>query len=161
MHTSLHYVVMEITVVTKTIRIFDGLHWDLLKWKDHVIRAMRNCQLVDPFVAPYSAQFIPDPVVSETVGCSRKLQEYVNRFDITIAMQKWRLERGSFLHHLDGSNCGPIACLKILELFHAIDTCARHPKNAQTWDTEFPHRSHHYLLTICARRHTSTLGTFM
>jgi hypothetical protein len=22
---------------------------------------------------------------------------------------------------LDGNNCGPIACLKILELFHAID----------------------------------------
>jgi hypothetical protein len=22
---------------------------------------------------------------------------------------------------LDGNNCGPIACLKIMELFHAID----------------------------------------
>jgi hypothetical protein len=41
-------------------------------------------------------------------------------------MQKWQLERGSFLHQLDGNNCGPIACLKILELFHAIDVEAAH-----------------------------------
>jgi hypothetical protein len=126
MHTSLHYAVMEITVVTKTIKIFDELHWDPFEWKDHVIRAMKNCILVDPFVAPSSAQFIPDPAVSKTVGCSRKPQEYMNGFDIIIAMQKWRLERGSFLHQLDGNNCGPIACLKILELFHVIDVEGAH-----------------------------------
>jgi hypothetical protein len=112
---------MEITIVTKTTKIFDGLHYDLLDWKDHVIRAKRNCMLVDPFVAPSSAQFHPDPAVSKIVGHSRKPQEYVNGYEIIIAMQKWRLERGSFLHQSDGNNCGPIACLKILELFHAID----------------------------------------
>jgi hypothetical protein len=52
MHTRLHYAVMEITIDTKTIKIFDGLHWNLLDWKDHVIRAMRNCMLVDPCVVP-------------------------------------------------------------------------------------------------------------
>ncbi len=41
--------------------------------------------------------------------------------DVIIALQRWRLERGCFLHQLDGNNCGPIACLKILELFHAND----------------------------------------
>jgi hypothetical protein len=45
----------------------------------------------------------------------------VNGYDIIIAIQKWQLERGSFLHQFDGNNCGPIACLKILELFHVID----------------------------------------
>jgi hypothetical protein len=112
--------VMEIIIDTKTIKIFDGLHWNLLDWKDHVIRAMKNCMLLDPCVVPSSAQFHPDPAVSEIVGRSRKPQEYVNGFDIIIAMQKWQLERGSFLCQSDGNNCGPIACLKILELFHAI-----------------------------------------
>ena len=37
------------------------------------------------------------------------------------ALQRWQLERGSFLIQSDGNNCGPIACLKIMELFHAID----------------------------------------
>jgi hypothetical protein len=55
------------------------------------------------------------------VGRSRKPQEYMNGFDVIIALQRWRLERGSFLHQLDGNNCGPIACLTILELFHVID----------------------------------------
>jgi hypothetical protein len=55
------------------------------------------------------------------VDRSRKPQEYVNGFDVIIALQRWQLERGSFLHQLNGNNCGPIACLKILKLFHAID----------------------------------------
>ncbi len=82
---------------------------------------MRNCILVDPNVELSAAQFIPDPAVFKTVGCSRKPQEYVNGFDVIIALKRWRLERGSFLHQLDGNNCGPITCLKMLEIFNAID----------------------------------------
>ncbi len=33
----------------------------------------------------------------------------------------WRLERGYFLHQFDRNNCGQIACMKIMKLFHAID----------------------------------------
>ncbi len=89
MHTKLHSAVMEITIDTKTIKIINGLHWPLLDWKDHVIRAMRKCMLVDHFVVPSSAQFNADTAVSEIVGCSRKTKECVNGYDITIAMQKW------------------------------------------------------------------------
>ena len=45
----------------------------------------------------------------------------MNGFDVIIALQRWQLKRGSFLHQSDGNNCGPIACLKIMELFHPID----------------------------------------
>jgi hypothetical protein len=55
------------------------------------------------------------------VGCGRKPKECVNGYDIIIAMQKWQLERGYFLHQLDGNNCGPIACMKTMELFHSIN----------------------------------------
>jgi hypothetical protein len=77
--------------------------------------------LVDPFVIHSSAQFNADTVVYEIVGCNRKPKECVNGYDIIIAMQKWRLERGYFLHQSDGDNCGPIACMKIMELFRATD----------------------------------------
>ncbi len=77
--------------------------------------------LVDTFVVPFSTQFIADAAVYEIVGCSRKPQEFVNWYDIIIAMEKWQLERGYFLHQWDGNNSGPIACMKIMELFHAID----------------------------------------
>jgi hypothetical protein len=82
---------------------------------------MRKCMLVDPFVVPSSAQFNADTAVVELVGCSRKPQPNVNGYDIIIAMKKWQLERGYFLHQSDGNNCGPIVCMKIMELFHAID----------------------------------------
>jgi hypothetical protein len=59
-------------VVTRTIKIFDGLRYDLLEWKDHVIRVMRNCILIDPNVEPSAAQFIPNAAVSKTVGRSKK-----------------------------------------------------------------------------------------
>jgi hypothetical protein len=59
---------------------------------------MRKCMLVDPFVVPSSAQFNADAAVYEIVGRSRKPQEFVNGYDIIIAMQKWQLERGYFLH---------------------------------------------------------------
>jgi hypothetical protein len=38
MHTRLHYVVMEITIDTQTIKVFDGLYQPLLDWKDHITR---------------------------------------------------------------------------------------------------------------------------
>ncbi len=77
--------------------------------------------LVDPFVVPSSAHINAGAVVYEIVGCSRKPKEFVNGYDIIIAMQKWQLERGYFLHQLDGNNCGPIACMKIMKLFHVIN----------------------------------------
>ncbi len=49
--------------------------------------------LVDPFVVPSSAQFNADAAVYEIVGHSRKPLEFVNGYDIIIAMQKWQLER--------------------------------------------------------------------
>ncbi len=74
MHTNQHYVVMEITIDTQTIKIFDGLYQPFLVWKDHVIRAMRNGMLVDFCVFPSSAQFNADPAVYQIVGRSRKPQ---------------------------------------------------------------------------------------
>ncbi len=79
MHTRLHYAVMEMTIDTQTIKIFDGLYQPILDWKDHVTRAMRKGMLVDPFVVPASAQFNADTAVYEIVGRSRKPKECVNR----------------------------------------------------------------------------------
>jgi hypothetical protein len=86
MQTRLHYAVMEITIDTQTIKIFERSYQPLLDWKDHVVRAMRKCMLIDPFVVPSSAQFNTDAAVYEIVGCSRKPQEFVNGYDIIIAM---------------------------------------------------------------------------
>ncbi len=82
--------------------------------------------LDDPFVVPSSAQFNADTAVYDIVGCSRKPKEFVNGYEIIIAMQKWQLERGYFLHQSDGNKCGSIACMKIMELYHAVDVEEAH-----------------------------------
>jgi hypothetical protein len=71
MHTNQHYAVMEITIDTKTIKVFGGLYQPHLVWKEHVTTAMMKCMLVDPHVVPSSAQFNADAIVVELVGCNR------------------------------------------------------------------------------------------
>ena len=44
-------------------------------------------------------------------------QAYMLSFDVS---QQWRLERGHFVKQLEGYNCGPIACTKILEIFGLV-----------------------------------------
>ncbi len=58
--------------------------------------------LVDWHVVPSSAQFIVDAAVVELLGCSRKPKPCINGYDVIIAMQKWQLGKGYFLHQLDG-----------------------------------------------------------
>jgi hypothetical protein len=111
---------MEITIDTKSIKVFDGSYQPLLDWKDHITTAMRKCMLVDPHIVPSSALFTVDAAVAELSGWSRKPKQCINGYDIIIAMQKWQLEKGYILHQSDGNNCGPIACMKIMELLHII-----------------------------------------
>ncbi len=59
--------------------------------------------LVDPLVVPSSAQFNVDAAVVELLGRSRKAKLSINGYDIIIAMQKWQLEKGYFLHQSDGN----------------------------------------------------------
>jgi hypothetical protein len=33
-------------------------------------------------------------------------------------LEEWRLERGDFIKQVDSFNCGPIACLKVLEMYN-------------------------------------------
>ena len=35
-------------------------------------------------------------------------------------MEEWRLERGYFIHQMDGFNCGPITCLKLMEFLGIV-----------------------------------------
>jgi hypothetical protein len=54
--------------------------------------------LVDPFFVLSSTQFNADTAVYKIAGCNRKPKPCANGYDIIIAMQKWQLERGYFLH---------------------------------------------------------------
>jgi hypothetical protein len=65
---------------------------------------------------------------STSFSRSRKPRYIINGYPITYPksspsdkkMEQWRLERGYFIHQMDGFNCGPIACHKLMELFGII-----------------------------------------
>jgi len=73
-----------------------------------------------------SAVIVPDAPSAPFASHSRRPKPIINGYSITFPMQqasdsgKWRLERGQFIHQTDGFNCGPIACLKLMDLFDKI-----------------------------------------
>ena len=54
-----------------------------------------------------------------TLGRSRHAKMSIEGHTLTLGIDdSWRFERGHFIKQLDTFNCGPIACMKILEMFH-------------------------------------------
>ncbi len=58
-----------------------------------------------------------EPCISD-VGRSRRPQLYIHGYTLLLGLEEWRLERGDFVKQVDTFNCGPIACLKILEIYN-------------------------------------------
>jgi hypothetical protein len=58
-----------------------------------------------------------EPILSN-VGRSRRPQKAIHGYLLLFGLEEWRLERGDFVKQVDTFNCGPIACLKILEIYN-------------------------------------------
>lgn len=119
MHNNDHYAVMEVDIKYMFIKIYDGLNRPLLDYQDHVLHALKKCMLADR----------EDTIIEVTInkidyvgvlGHSRQATKQVSSYSLDINSCKWRLDRGHFIQQTDGFNCGPIACLKIMELYHQI-----------------------------------------
>jgi hypothetical protein len=114
MHDRSHYGVMEITIASKTITIFDGLSHPILNWTDHILNALKRCKLVTLGVT--------HTVTPEDLDLGQTRQTVrSNAYSMNLDTDTWRLQRGHFISQLDGFNCGPIACMKILELYSLVD----------------------------------------
>ncbi len=44
----------------------------------------------------------------------------IEGYKLMVGIHEWRFERGHFVKQTDPFNCGPIACTKIMEMFHLI-----------------------------------------
>ena len=114
---------MPASLTERTILIYDGLSCDLLQWTDHIITVFKKCMLLDLSFDASSAVIVPDAPSAPFASRSRRPKPIINGYSITFPMQQasdsgnWRLERGQFIHQTDGFNCGPIACLKLMDLF--------------------------------------------
>jgi hypothetical protein len=51
------------------------------------------------------------------VGRSRHPQKAIHGYSLILGLEEWRLGRGDFIKLVNTFNCGPIACMKILEIY--------------------------------------------
>jgi hypothetical protein len=109
-----HYAMMEIDIPVKKVVIYDGLYRDLKKRIEHVISGMKRCMLVGLNAVHHRRADEPSVL---NVGRSRHPQKAIQGYSLILGLEEWRLERGDFINQVDSFNCGPIACMKILEIY--------------------------------------------
>ena len=118
-HASEHYAVAEVELTSRTITIYDGLFYELSTWYNNVVRLLKKCDLIE--FETLGVELIPDAKSKLIFEGHRRGKDVVNGYDLVINSVKWRLIRGTFIVQSDGFNCGPIACLKVMELFSRLD----------------------------------------
>jgi hypothetical protein len=119
MHNNDHYAAMEVDIKTMIIKIYDGLNRPLLDYQDHILNALKKCMLAEreDTIIEVTVNVFDDVGV---LGRSRQATKQVSSYILHINSHKWRLDRGHFIQQTGGFNCGPITCLKIMELYHQI-----------------------------------------
>ncbi len=115
LHEAAHYAVLEIDINNKKVYVYDGLYRDLNRWLDYVFSTMKHCMMCY-LEAAYLCE--ADKPKSMKVGRSRHPRMSIEGYKLTVGIHEWRFKRGHFVKQVDPFNCGPIACTKILEMFH-------------------------------------------
>lgn len=118
-HSSLHYAIAEVELKSRTITIYDGLFYELPTWYNNVVQLLKKCDLID--FETLGADLIPNPKTKLIFEGHRRGRDVVNGYNLVINSVKWRLIRGTFVVQSDGFNCGPIVCLKVMELFSHLN----------------------------------------
>ena len=119
-HSHNHYAIAEVDhIKSRIVTIYDGLYWPLSTWTDNITHLLKKCRLIDLDVL--GIECIPDLASKFIIPGHRRGKEMVNGITIIINRVKWRVVRGDFLVQNDSYNCGPLACLKLMELYHCID----------------------------------------
>jgi hypothetical protein len=115
LHEAAHYAVLEIDIHNKKVHVCDGLYRDLDRWLGYVFSAMKHCMMCDLEAAHLCED---DKPKSMKVGGSRHARMSIEGYNLTVGIHEWRFERAHFVKQVDPFNCSPIACTKILEMFH-------------------------------------------
>jgi hypothetical protein len=114
-HSSDHFVVLQFDLQLRQVFIFDGLNYKIDNWKDHVIHTLRQYALVHLDIQP-KCKLSSNSTTSAIGVCVKQLMEI--KFG---SEAPWKMTNQHFTRQRDGHNCGPIACLKVMEVYGYID----------------------------------------
>jgi len=114
-HGSSHFAVLQFDLQLKMVFVFDGLNFKIDNWEDHVIHTLRRYGLA-PLSLAAKSNYTSESVPSE-IGTNLE-----QTLEIQFGQEApWIVKNQLFTEQRDGYNCGPIACLKVMEVFGYID----------------------------------------
>jgi hypothetical protein len=102
-HGRQHFALLSIDVKKSVVQVFDGLGYQLSNWFNHVENILKRCKLLRRLHA---------------IKWTNKRNKNIYHIENT----KWKITKGvSFVKQLNGHDCGPIACLKIMSIFNRLN----------------------------------------
>ena len=112
------HAVLYYDIEKRSVTVFDGLNMDIRKWKDHIIHTVKTYGL-KPLISSASCEFrnnvYDDDCIMKRTTLERRHMVFVISFDDS--KDPWQVKNDQSYMQGDGVSCGPIACLKVLEIY--------------------------------------------
>jgi len=119
-----HFAVLCYDIYECTVTVFDGLNQKTSKWQDHIIHTVKTYGL-KPSFSSATCKF-REHVYIDVDECATKRRPSERR-DMTLEIrfddlkeEPWLVKNEHSYVQGDGVSCGPIACLKLLEIYGFI-----------------------------------------
>jgi hypothetical protein len=117
-----HYSVLYYDIDKRSVTVFDGLNQDIRKWQDHSIHTVKTYGL-KPLFSSATCKFWYKVYVDERVRKMTKLETRDMALEIRFDNSKdesWHVQNEQSYVQGDGVSCGPIACLKLIEIYGVL-----------------------------------------
>jgi len=118
-----HYAVLYYDIDERTVAVFDGLNKDIRNWQDHIIHTVKTYGLKPPF-SYATCKFQDDVYVDKRVMKRRPSEKRDMKLEISfddLKQESWLVKNEHSYVQGDGVSCGPIACLKLMEIYGFIE----------------------------------------
>ena len=118
-----HFAVLYYDIGARNVSVFDGLNMSLRNWEMHIIHTVKEYGL-KPLLANAQAELRTESHLN--------IKKMVLEIDFDDGEAPWIVQNERQFKQNDGYNCGPIAMLKVLEIYGwirvgAIDLIAETP----------------------------------
>ncbi len=110
-----HYADLYYNIANRSVAVFIGLNMDTQKWQDHVSHTVKTYGLQSPN-ASVDCEFQEEVKVDKHGRKKRTDMVLEISFDDLNHQQPWCVENDQSYVQGDGVSCGPIACLKLMEI---------------------------------------------
>ncbi len=122
-----HFAVLYYDIMGRTVSVFDGLNWSITNWEKHIVRTIKEYGL-KPLSSQVKSEFSTQMHEENDV----LLEKMILHIDFDDGEAPWIVENERQYKQRDGHNCGPIAILKVLQVYGwirpgAIELIAKTP----------------------------------